>query len=216
MPWHELLTWDWATIVKTIVGAGIGAASAQWLRDSRHRKRQAAYMAMRLAVVLEAYAISCSLLIVTNETAEPPPDRDFGGSAALPELPPYPDDDDGWRAVDRKLAGRCLSLRNRIRESQTFIGWTIEFNDYDLKEEVYKQVADRGLEAWQLANEMRSKHGVESAKHVWDPLSHLESAQQRVERRRKERQAREDAARQATPRRPRRAQPLDEAKPDLP
>ena len=56
MAWWEPQTWDWATMTKTAIGAGFGTALVQGLlaiyRDRRDRKLQAAYMAMRLAVVL--------------------------------------------------------------------------------------------------------------------------------------------------------------------
>ena len=60
MSWAEPRTWEWATLTRTAVGAGFGTALVQGLlaiyRDTRQRKSQAAYMAMRLAVILEEYA----------------------------------------------------------------------------------------------------------------------------------------------------------------
>jgi hypothetical protein len=105
---------DWSTLVQTFVGAGVGTAVVTGLisiyRDHRHKKSQAAYMAMRLAVVLEAVAADCSDLIADNATARQSADEQFPDwKTKLPELPPYPDDAEGWRAIDRKLAGRCLN-----------------------------------------------------------------------------------------------------------
>jgi hypothetical protein len=167
---------DWLSLATTVVGAGFGTALVQVLppiiRDARHRKHQAAYMAMRLAVVLEAYASKCLDLIHENESVE----EEASGQheheplffAQLPELPPYPDDVDGWRAIDRKLADLCLSFRNRIHDSQNIIDSTFKFVDADAGgSEVAKQATDRGLEAWEIAAALRRTHAVEKVDTVW-------------------------------------------------
>jgi hypothetical protein len=190
MPWLDPQSWDWASTAKTVIGAGVGTALVQGLlplyRDWRHRKRQAAYMAMRLAVVLEAFASGCSAFIAGNQSAETYPDREYPDwNANLPELLPYPDDVDGWRATDRRLAGRCLNLRNNIHGSQTLIGWTIEFTEEMLGEVLDEHAATRGLEAWDLA--------VEKTEPVWNYAEALRETLQRV----RERQAAAREARQA-------------------
>jgi hypothetical protein len=52
MDWWHPLAWDWATLVKSALGAGFGTAAMTGIlsvyRDTHHRKSQAAYMAMRL------------------------------------------------------------------------------------------------------------------------------------------------------------------------
>jgi hypothetical protein len=46
--------WDWSDFAKAVIGAGFGTAIVQiavpLVRDRYHRKRQASYMAIRLAV----------------------------------------------------------------------------------------------------------------------------------------------------------------------
>ena len=95
---------------------GPRAGTASIYRDSHHRKLQAAYMAMRLAVILEFYASACAHFIQENANVQPPPPTEEfpEWTVELPELPAYPDDADGWRAIDRTLAGRCLNLRPRF------------------------------------------------------------------------------------------------------
>ena len=180
MDWWHPLAWDWATLAKSALGAGFGTAAMTGIlsvyRDTRHRKSQAAYMAMRLAVTLESYAYACSEFIAENANTQPPPDREFPDwNTSLPELAAYPDDLDGWRAIDRKLAGRCLNFRNRIHGSQGLISATWEYAMEDLEDTLSEQAAARGLEAWELASALRSKHGVEQAEPVSDFVEWLQT-----------------------------------------
>jgi hypothetical protein len=199
MAWWDPQTWDWVTLGKTAVGAGFGTAVVQVFvqgllpiyRDHRQRRLQAAYMAMRLAVTLESYASACSDLISKNTDAPHHPDEEYPDwDVTLPELPPYPDDAEGWRAIDRKLAGRCLNLRNRIHGSQDFIRLTIEYNhDDEIYDTVRQHAASRGLEAWELAKALRQKHGIEEVDTLWDYAGSLKvvlrEAEQAIKERRK-------------------------------
>ncbi len=174
---------------ETVIGAGFGAALVQGLfpfvRDWRHKKSQANYMAMRLAVTLEFYASACADLIQKNANAEPPPTDEFGGTADMPELSAYPDDAEGWRAIDSALAGRCLNLRNKIHGSQGAIDSTIEYRMDDLEDTIAEQAAERGLEAWHLAVALRRKHGVAKADIVWNYVETLEGTLQKLEKARR-------------------------------
>jgi hypothetical protein len=93
----------------------------------------------------------------------------------LPDLPSYPDDADGWRSLDRSLAGRALDLRNRIHVSQGLIYSTAEYTEEDLEYTLTEHAARRGLEAWGLAVGLRRKHKVESVDLIWDYADALQS-----------------------------------------
>jgi hypothetical protein len=168
------MTWDLGSFATTVFGAGFGAAVMQAFlslyRDYRQRKAPAAYMAMRLAVILEAYASACSVLISDNHdaNAEQGPDDQYPNwTLTLPELPPYPDDADGWRAIDRVLAGRCLNFRNKIIGSQGIIRSTENYAVDDLARTIDEELACRGLEAWEIGVALRCKHSIEGADTVW-------------------------------------------------
>lgn len=176
------LEWDWPVIgdqylkpiANALVGAGLGTGIIQMLRDRRARRSHAAYMAMRLAITLEFYASACSDLISANENAQTPPDEEYPAwDTGLPALPLYPDDAEGWRSIDRRLAGRCLNLRNKIDGSQGLIRSTIEFSEDYLGDTITLQAAERGKEAWDLAVALRRKHRIERADTVWDYADHL-------------------------------------------
>jgi hypothetical protein len=126
-------------------------------------------MAMRLAVILEAYASACSEFIADNSGKETPPDQEYPlWETGLPELSLYPDDTEGWRALNQKLAGRCLNFPNKISGSQAIIRSTIDYAMEDLEDTLNEEAAKRGLEAWSLARELRKQYGVEGADPVWD------------------------------------------------
>jgi hypothetical protein len=173
------LSWDWATIAKSAIGAGVGAAAVQGFislyRERRTTKAQASYMAMRLAVALESYAYACADFIGKNNNASHRQDEEFPDwDVSLPELAPYPIDPDGWRAIDPTIAGRCLNLPNKIHASQGLIGSIIEFKPEDLGDYLKQQAAARGWEAWQLATQLRGKYGIEPADTVWNFADWLE------------------------------------------
>jgi hypothetical protein len=157
----------------TFFSAGLGTVAVQsilpLLRDRWHRKSQANYMAMRLAVTLEAYASGCEEFISNNEDdPEDPPERDdeFNDlKKKLPVLPPFPDDAEGWRAIDAKLANRCLHFLNGINRSQSSLYGFICHPGAVWRDDVRKRIeihaAELGLQALDLAANVRKKHNVE-------------------------------------------------------
>jgi hypothetical protein len=169
--WNDAGLWDWViTAAKTAIGAFGGSAAVQGIfviyRDRRQRRSHAAYMAMRLAATLEAYAAACVHYIGVNRSLEPDPDPSSeypNWDIKLPLLAPYPDDAEGWRAIDHRLAGRCLSLPLKIEANQTSIHNAIEYDQGGLEHLLEETAAERGLEAWSLAVALRKRHGIERA-----------------------------------------------------
>lgn len=149
----------------------------EWRTASTKSKANASYLALRLAVILEGYAYSCSEFISDNGAAPHLPDNEFPEwDTSLPELPHYPDDADGWRAMDRNLAGRVLGFPNKVRSSRGIIRLTIEHTPEDLGETLDEQAAERGLEAWQLAEELRRTYNIPAADVVWSYAENLQAA----------------------------------------
>jgi hypothetical protein len=208
MPWWDPQTWDWATLIKTVIGAGVGTALVQAglaiYRDRRQRNLRAAYMAKRLAVTLESYAMACSYPIAENANAQTAPDEQYPDwKVSLPELL-YHEDPDGWQAIDPKLHERCLPLSTMIGKSEAVISATIEHDMDELGDILDEKAARCGLEAWNLGVALRHKHvvavwrklavtlrGEHSVKGglntEWDYAGHLESTPRKLEKARKER-----------------------------
>ena len=109
--------------------------------------------------------------------------------AGLPDLPSYPGYPEGWRSIDRRLAARCLNFPNKIHESRLAIGHAIEFLDDDeIGGVVTEEVAQRGLDAWQLATALRQRHGLEKADVSWDYPKHIEETLSAARKAKAERQ----------------------------
>lgn len=175
----EPLLWDWGAIGNAALGAGFGAATVTLYRDHRQTKSQASHLAVRLAVVLEAYASSCQQFIEANENADHEPDQEFPNwRTRLPELPPYPEDVEGWRALDLKLGERCLNLRNKIAGSQSIIGATIDVAMDALGDMLDEHAASRGIEAWEIAVALRSRYGLGKSEMVWDYVEALTASKE--------------------------------------
>lgn len=102
-------------------------------------------------MTLEAYAYECASWIEQNRDATHLPDQEFPEwNGKLPDLPAYPDDTEGWRAVDRKLAGRALNLRNMLTSSQGMIWTTGEYSEHEFGSALEEHASTRGLDAWEL------------------------------------------------------------------
>lgn len=150
------------TIVPALIGifgVAVGAFITQgstWIRETRIQKLAAKYLAMRLAVTLEEFAIDCGFLINKNSRAETG-DDDEGPCGNLPTLGEYPTDA-AWNALEPGLANRALSFRNDLAVS----GETIEFR-WDMENAIQSEAcndeaAKRGIQALNLAVDLRKKY----------------------------------------------------------
>ncbi|MDP4024150.1 hypothetical protein Q8W71_16090 [Methylobacterium sp. NEAU 140] len=175
---------DLSATFQTIIGAGIGSAIIQAVipafRDWRKQSAQASYLALRLAVTLEAFASASCDLIAVNENAPCSPDHAYPRwTTKLPALAEFPPDQEGWLALDRDLAERALAFRNRVSKSQSVISDTAWLNEGALGASVETEAMERGLEAWRLASDLRTKHRAKAARPIWDYAAKLESIEAR-------------------------------------
>ncbi len=173
----NVITLAATTGVVSAVLTQILTGGREWWGARARKKAHASYHALRLAVLLEGYAHDCVTFIDDNANAEHPPDQEFPvWNVELPTLPLYPDDPEGWKAIDLRLAARALNLRNRIDESQGFIKSTIEFTMDDLEHTLHEHAGGRGLEAWEIAVALRRRHGLDPVELIWDFPKTLERA----------------------------------------
>jgi hypothetical protein len=165
-----LLTFDWATIAKTgfsaLVGAGLGSALIQgWFNsraERRKREGQATYLAMRLAVLLDAFGEACGDMISNNANPEEYP------AEGLPTLPAYPEDTEGWVSLDRDLGMRCLQLPSDLRQIKGHLDAMIRFthdepDDPDPQDTLNQEAAKVGLKAWQLSKDLQRRYDLSDA-----------------------------------------------------
>ncbi|HTS41565.1 MAG TPA: hypothetical protein VMH84_13615 [Xanthobacteraceae bacterium] len=193
MTWWNPLTWDMTAVAQTVVSAGLGTAVVSGIitmvRNYRHRKDLGAYMGIRLAVNLESYALRCANFCGENREAPHLPDEEFPyWNTSLPTLETYPEDAEGWRVLERRLAAQCLNLPNEIAGAQGMIRSTAEYNTEDLGDELELRAATLGLKSWNLACALRGRYGFKKAELDWDFPEMLElsinDAKSAIEKRR--------------------------------
>ena len=185
--------WDWVSIWKAAIGAGLGTAAVQGsialYRERTQKNEKAAYLALRLAVLFEGYASKCCDFYFDNLNAVEPPDEPYAWRTDLPEMSELPDDTEAWRAMDKKLLARCLEFPNRVRASQNAIEACAEYTMPDLGVTLDEQASARGVEACEIAASLRSTYKLGRAEPVFDYYGRLQqvlktSRQEREERER--------------------------------
>jgi hypothetical protein len=165
---------EWWQVLTLFLSAGVSAGVftaivnnllAEW-RDRRKEKRTSArdavYLAMQVAVIIERFAIECEDIINHNELH-----TEFQGHAGtvhwkLPPLGEYPTDAD-WKALDPSLSSRALSLPNELRVSEGVIKFWSELEPRGqgiLLNTCNGQAGKCGYRAWQLAVDIRRRYGL--------------------------------------------------------
>lgn len=140
-----------------VVGAVI-TQGVTWFRETRTQKLAAIYLAIRLAVTLEAFAIDCGFLINKNSRAETG-DDDEGPCGNLPSLGEYPKDAD-WKVLEPGLANRVLSFRNDLAVSDETIEFRWDMENAIQSDACNDEAAKRGIQALNLAVDLREKYGL--------------------------------------------------------
>ena len=173
----------WLDIVKLALGTGFVAAAinqgASWIREWRKEakatKRDATYLALRVAVTLERFALDGAALISDSQTY----DETSGGFGnihyTLPDLLPYPKDVD-WKSIDTNLASRALSFRNELWISVRYLKGCFDLGIDHAADECSKKAGLHGYRAWQLAADMRRRYALpdfDPLETAWDLVSLL-------------------------------------------
>jgi len=148
-------------IVGTLIGVALGAFISQgtpWLRERLSQKKRAAYLAMRLAVILERFAIDCESLISENERSQIGDDKE-GPRGDLPNLEEYPEETN-WETLQSDLAHRSLALRNDIASSRDTMYFRWQMEDESKSDACNDEAAIRGAQAWELAISIRRQYNL--------------------------------------------------------
>jgi hypothetical protein len=160
--------------VTAALNQGIG-----WWRESAQRRgsttRDARYLAIRLAVVLEEFAITCADWIGDNDMF-----RDSAGHAgkrhgSIPELAPYPDEP-VWTTLTPAFLARVLTFRNEVTLADKAIEFWADVDRECIPGETDQQCGKVGYIAWVLAKDMRKHYGLgafDPSKTSWDVVKVL-------------------------------------------
>lgn len=162
---------EWGDLFKIAATAGVfGAISNQgltWLREwwtsGTKDAARASYLAIRVAVVLEAFGEACAEVVseISNFVSS-------GGNIGkpttrLPLIGAFPADDESWRALDLTLAEQALTVPNKVSASQRGIDFMNElgpevFDDDEAMQSCLKDACELGLQAFGLAARLRQRY----------------------------------------------------------
>jgi hypothetical protein len=152
--------WFWSLVLTTSVGTAVLNQLVQAARDHRSGYRKASYLALRLAVTLERFALEC--LDVAGDLQL---HKDSHGAAgklltAVPDIYDYPDEPDAWYTLDKSLAERAIALRSHRDDAQAYTVFESQFDNHPLgrAETAATHSALVGEEAWMVASALRKKY----------------------------------------------------------
>jgi len=149
----------------TVIAAFLGAFAAPFVnsflngrREKQSRGREAKYLAIGVAVILEEFSSHCAEY-VSDQDIYSKSEGSFGTAhGTLPDLKPYPEGAN-WKVFDLNLLGRVLSFPNELKYSQRLISWFGENCDYPATQECYRECGRCGYVAWKLAKDIRQEYG---------------------------------------------------------
>lgn len=185
-----------------LIGVVIGSALTilkDVLMSSGQRRSHAEYAAIRIVCILDEYLDKCVGVVLDDGTAYGQPagrtnqgEEFLSPQVKLPSPPDYPNDID-WKSVRTRLMYRALALPNRARETDQYIAGCAEHAfppDYEeLFEARHEGYAKLGLEAHQLAGEMRTAYRIaprddKTWNPHWNPVGRLEKRLEEIQSKR--------------------------------
>jgi hypothetical protein len=171
-----------AGVVTTLLNLGV-----TWWREGRKERRSteqaARYLAMRVAVTLEAFVAETASRVAGNQLHIS--SEGYAGTShdELADLDKYPEDAD-WRSLDPALAERALTLRNEHRWTRQNIAYEAEFEPGRPSSEIRdEEGATLALRAWALAVSLRKHYGIRALDFAvadWDRVQVLQEAADRL------------------------------------
>lgn len=188
---REIITLVVSTgVISAMANAVLGTAKELFFGADK-RRRDAAYLALRLVVTLDTYVHECAEQLFTNDHAFHPEGEEFPLiDGTLPKLAELPADGDAWRAFNSALAAQCLAFPNRIAEGQAQIREISEYDEQQAFEEVEEQLLQLALGAATITGKISYRYKIERPEPLWDRVGSLERRLELVQRQARERRAR--------------------------
>ena len=166
-------------IVVVLLGALITMAVTQQKDHAAAR-----YLAARLAVILEAYAINSANSLNEWDTYQITGAEQGAMIEGVPDLPEYPDGD-GWSALRPDMVERALSLRNQLAIGRLDVA-SLErlIDDHDeIAERCAEHVGACGYTAVVLARALRRRYDLQAfdpTRTFWDVEPTLRQRHDRI------------------------------------
>jgi len=147
------------------------------LRERRRNRREATYLALRLATIFEKFAEDAVSMISDMANYE-----NSGGTAGeysgeVPVLGNLPDEREPWREIPIGLTSRVLGFEPYRRSVQAGIDSCFEMVGPDEGyPETRKQCVKLGRRALGIASDLRSRYRLPALEMEWDWVSTLNNA----------------------------------------
>ncbi|MGX1307077.1 hypothetical protein AB7M35_001797 [Amorphus suaedae] len=175
-------------LIGVVVGSVIAISKDVWT-SWLQRRREGSYSAIRLICILEDYASDCLDVVYDDGTAQGRPagctehgEEYHEEQVSTPQPPAFPDDI-AWRSLPEELMHRTLALPNKAKSTDRHISACSEHADPPDYDDFFKPrregYARLGLDALELANDLRRNFGISAKSHTplnsdWDPIWYLE------------------------------------------
>jgi len=148
-------------------------------RGEEH-ERHARYLAIRVVCVLDAFVRDCAETV----SGEGEFDESTGEWSATTDIPrvAFPDDVD-WKVVKPDHMYRALTLPNRVQDAEKIISQLayVTGGGVELRMEQRRHFGKIGLDALQLAQDLRDSHGIPPlSPDSWDTRRLLVKALEKV------------------------------------
>ncbi len=167
-----------SSVLTTFIGWGLN----HFFVHRATLKRDARYLAQRLAIVLEKYAVDCANSITDNNLHDSSGGQAGERHVVLPDIGSFPAEAD-WKAIDPDLMDRVLSMPNELVLADQAISfwWNVVGDEDCMRTEANDQAGECGLRAWLLASELRKRCGIPASTLPATSWDFVAALQKRVE-----------------------------------
>ena len=170
-------------LLSTGLVATIAAQGVAWLieraKSNRSTESEATYLAARLAVNFEQFAIKCAKQIADNSMFQQSEGHAGRPHCTLPELGEFPSQAN-WKALDPVLLSRSFSFPNELSLGDSTVAfWSDVDPDPSLARSAFdSRAGTSGYRAWRLAEDLRSRYKLSSfvpEDFSWDAIRTLKN-----------------------------------------
>ncbi len=179
-------------LIGVLVGSSISWFQKYWT-NKQAAKRDARYLAIRVACILDKFVEDCADVISDNGLSygQRTPDGLLEPQVRAPGAPIFPEDVD-WRSIEHELMYKILSLPSEVEGADRMIKFTEsiagppDFEDW-FSERSY-HYSRLGLVAYKLSEELCENYGIQKKIYNdWDPLEALKEELSTVTNKRQKR-----------------------------
>ena len=179
-------------LLGVLIGSAITWFQNFWF-NNREKERSARYLAIRIVCILDKYLQDCYDVVKDDGLSYG--QRNAEGylepQVKSPGAPHFPEDVD-WKSIDHELMYKILSFPADVEGSENIISAAWDISGPPDFEEWFEErafwYAQFGLAAFQLAEELSKKYGIQKKTYKsWDPVAQLKKELEALHKKRGER-----------------------------